>query len=168
MCSHSPRHGWETPPYVGDELTDVQREQFASIYGWLYWIATFTAGLTALYTFRAFFMTFYGEELHPAGGGGPCARVSAGDVGPAGGIGGRGGFGRRVSGLVVPARAQLVRGVPIAHAIAFRRADRIDGDSQASFTGSLLCGAPASSPRGFWPRSTSIWEVGARSKWLAP
>ncbi|MGA2275525.1 MAG: NADH-quinone oxidoreductase subunit L [Bryobacteraceae bacterium] len=36
---------------------------------WLYWAGTFTAGLTAFYVFRAFFMTFFGryrgQEHHP-------------------------------------------------------------------------------------------------------
>ncbi len=36
---------------------------------WLYWVGTFTAGLTAFYVFRAFFMTFLGryrgQEHHP-------------------------------------------------------------------------------------------------------
>ena len=36
---------------------------------WLYWVGMFTAGLTAFYVFRAFFMTFFGkyrgEEHHP-------------------------------------------------------------------------------------------------------
>ena len=34
-------------------------------YTWLYWIGVFTAFLTAFYTFRAFFMTFHGEEQIP-------------------------------------------------------------------------------------------------------
>ncbi|MDX1964536.1 MAG: NADH-quinone oxidoreductase subunit L [Pirellulales bacterium] len=35
------------------------------LYGTLYWVALFCAGLTAFYTFRAFFMTFYGPEVIP-------------------------------------------------------------------------------------------------------
>src|SRR5690606_36576950 len=31
----------------------------------LYWVATIVAFLTAFYTFRAFFLTFYGEERIP-------------------------------------------------------------------------------------------------------
>jgi NADH-quinone oxidoreductase subunit L len=38
----------------------------ATIYQALYYISLFTAFLTALYTFRAFFLTFYGEEEIPA------------------------------------------------------------------------------------------------------
>ena len=52
----------------------------AAVYPWLYRIALFTALLTAIYTFRAFFMTFYGEEVIPGGGRGPRARVAAVDV----------------------------------------------------------------------------------------
>lgn len=36
-----------------------------SVYQWLYYLALFTALLTGVYTFRAFFMTFYGEERIP-------------------------------------------------------------------------------------------------------
>jgi NADH-quinone oxidoreductase subunit L len=36
-----------------------------NFYSGLYWVAVFTAGLTAFYTFRAFFMTFFGEERIP-------------------------------------------------------------------------------------------------------
>jgi NADH-quinone oxidoreductase subunit L len=36
-----------------------------SLFTALYWMAMFTAGLTAFYTFRAFFLTFYGEERIP-------------------------------------------------------------------------------------------------------
>lgn len=35
------------------------------LFGWLYYSALFTAGLTAFYTFRAYFMTFFGEEVVP-------------------------------------------------------------------------------------------------------
>ncbi len=39
--------------------------QYAAAYEWLYFAALFTALLTAFYTFRALFMTFYGEEKIP-------------------------------------------------------------------------------------------------------
>ena len=42
-----------------------QLHRFATVYGWLYYSAMFTAFLTAFYTFRAFYMTFYGEEVIP-------------------------------------------------------------------------------------------------------
>jgi len=38
---------------------------YASIYTTLFWAAVVTAGLTAFYTFRAFFMTFFGNEEIP-------------------------------------------------------------------------------------------------------
>lgn len=38
---------------------------FATIYIVLFWSGVFTAGLTAFYTFRAFFLTFFGEEKIP-------------------------------------------------------------------------------------------------------
>ena len=40
-------------------------DSFAWIYNILFWTAVVTAGLTAFYTFRAFFMTFFGEEEIP-------------------------------------------------------------------------------------------------------
>ena len=40
-------------------------QNIASLYRTLYWGALCTAGLTAFYTFRAFFWTFYGEERIP-------------------------------------------------------------------------------------------------------
>ena len=39
---------------------------YGGLYTLLFWVATFTALLTAIYTFRAFFMTFYGAEHIPA------------------------------------------------------------------------------------------------------
>jgi NADH-quinone oxidoreductase subunit L len=64
------------PPLSGfwskDQIFDAVQEKAEhvtglshSVYSGLYWIALFTAGLTAFYTFRAFFMTFYGEERIP-------------------------------------------------------------------------------------------------------
>jgi NADH-quinone oxidoreductase subunit L len=46
-------------------LSDAEVVRFAWIYNVLYWSAVFSAFLTAFYTFRAFFMTFYGEERIP-------------------------------------------------------------------------------------------------------
>ncbi|MCA9123074.1 MAG: NADH-quinone oxidoreductase subunit L [Planctomycetaceae bacterium] len=42
-----------------------QLHRFAMVYQWLYYSAMFTAFLTAFYTFRAFYMTFYGKEVIP-------------------------------------------------------------------------------------------------------
>ena len=39
--------------------------QQGSLYGYLYYAGTFTAFLTAFYTFRAYFLTFHGEERIP-------------------------------------------------------------------------------------------------------
>jgi NADH-quinone oxidoreductase subunit L len=38
----------------------------ASLYGAIYWLALFTAGMTAFYTFRALFKTFHGPEKLPS------------------------------------------------------------------------------------------------------
>jgi NADH-quinone oxidoreductase subunit L len=40
-------------------------EKYGTIFTAVYWIATFTALLTAFYTFRAYFMTFWGPERTP-------------------------------------------------------------------------------------------------------
>jgi NADH-quinone oxidoreductase subunit L len=42
-----------------------EKSERVPLYGWLYWIAVATAFMTAMYTFRAFFMTFYGPEKIP-------------------------------------------------------------------------------------------------------
>lgn len=42
-----------------------QLHRFAMVYQWLYYSAMFTAFLTAFYTFRGFYMTFYGKEVIP-------------------------------------------------------------------------------------------------------
>ena len=47
---------------------------------WLYWVGVFTAGMTAFYVFRAFFMTFFGRYR----GAGAPARIAARDAGSAG------------------------------------------------------------------------------------
>ncbi len=41
-------------------------ELHRKLYGWLYFGGIFTAFLTAFYTFRAFFMTFFGDQVIPA------------------------------------------------------------------------------------------------------
>jgi NADH-quinone oxidoreductase subunit L len=58
---------WSKDEILGAVRDKAQHaEGFAhSLYGGLYWIGVFTAGLTAFYTFRAFFRTFYGEERIP-------------------------------------------------------------------------------------------------------
>jgi NADH-quinone oxidoreductase subunit L len=47
-------------------VAEKAAEHPGSIYGWLYYCGVFTALLTAFYTFRAYFMTFQGEERIPA------------------------------------------------------------------------------------------------------
>jgi len=46
-------------------VAEKASQQTESIYSWLYIAATFTAFLTAFYTFRAYFLTFHGEERIP-------------------------------------------------------------------------------------------------------
>jgi NADH-quinone oxidoreductase subunit L len=54
-----------------DDSAELSPEQQATaarrgqVYQWLYYVALFTAFLTAFYTFRAYFMTFHGEEVLP-------------------------------------------------------------------------------------------------------
>jgi NADH-quinone oxidoreductase subunit L len=67
---HGPAHGEETTPAKADtsplsKLSHEQLERMATAYEVLYYLALFVAFLTAFYTFRAFFMTFYGEEKVP-------------------------------------------------------------------------------------------------------
>jgi len=47
------------------DWSESQLHRFAEIYQWLYRSAMFTAFLTAFYTFRAFYMTFYGRQRVP-------------------------------------------------------------------------------------------------------
>ncbi|MGD9648312.1 MAG: NADH-quinone oxidoreductase subunit L [Pirellulales bacterium] len=54
----------------------------ATFYRTLYWGALFTAGLTAFYTFRAFFWTFYGEERIPPEAGHHAHESPANMTGP--------------------------------------------------------------------------------------
>ena len=48
-----------------DEILAAVHQKAHPLYQGLYWTALFTALLTAFYTFRAFFLTFYGEEKIP-------------------------------------------------------------------------------------------------------
>jgi len=49
----------------GPALSTGQLRQHARVYRGLYWVGLGTAFLTAIYTFRAFFLTFYGRERIP-------------------------------------------------------------------------------------------------------
>lgn len=53
----------DLPRPESTELVSVGTK--AVVFEWLYWVAVFTAFLTAFYTFRAFYMTFYGEREIP-------------------------------------------------------------------------------------------------------
>jgi NADH-quinone oxidoreductase subunit L len=59
-------HAGEAPStaYL-QELTMGQLRCRQQVYTLLYYVGLFTAFLTAIYTFRAFFMTFYGKEVIP-------------------------------------------------------------------------------------------------------
>jgi len=48
-----------------DKILEAVHEQTGPLYQALFWVAVFTAFLTAFYTFRAFFLTFHGEERVP-------------------------------------------------------------------------------------------------------
>lgn len=54
----------------------------AKIYLWIFYVAVFTAFLTAFYTFRAFFMTFHGEERIPAEAGDHAQESPSSMTGP--------------------------------------------------------------------------------------
>lgn len=56
-------HAAPSPLLANLTVDQVRRNQ--SIYTILYWTSLFTAFLTAFYTFRALFMTFYGDEQIP-------------------------------------------------------------------------------------------------------
>ncbi len=66
----------------------------AGLYQWLYWVAL--ALLTAFYTFRAFFSTFYGEEQIPHEAGGHAHESPRSMLVPLVGSGGLRGAGRRL------------------------------------------------------------------------
>jgi len=70
---HADDHGHGPSPAVAaanaELLTGLSDEQLASyggIYRTLYWLALVTALLTAFYTFRAFYLTFYGPKEIPS------------------------------------------------------------------------------------------------------
>jgi NADH-quinone oxidoreductase subunit L len=48
-----------------DKILEAVHAQEGPLYQVLFWAATFTALLTAFYTFRAFFLTFHGEQKVP-------------------------------------------------------------------------------------------------------
>ncbi len=50
---------------ISQRVQDDHHGASVALYQWVFWGSLFTAGLTAFYTFRAFFLTFYGEEQIP-------------------------------------------------------------------------------------------------------
>ncbi len=66
---HADQHGSSSHTPVASsamaKLSEAQLARYASVYQWLYYSALFTAFLTAFYTFRAYFLTFHGEEVIP-------------------------------------------------------------------------------------------------------
>ena len=68
------------PPFAGFFSKDAILGAAAENGQWVLWaIGWATAGLTALYMFRAVFMTFHGKFRGTAGAGAPPARVAVGD-----------------------------------------------------------------------------------------
>ena len=61
---HAAGDGSEHPSALAG-WSDEQVHRFERVYHWLFYSAMFTAFLTAFYTFRAFYMTFYGKEVIP-------------------------------------------------------------------------------------------------------
>ena len=82
------------PPFSGFYSKDAILAAAYDHAPWMYWVGVFTAGMTAFYVFRAFFMTFFGEYRgeQEARAHGACdrrghdarsrraARIAAGDV----------------------------------------------------------------------------------------
>jgi NADH-quinone oxidoreductase subunit L len=57
------------PPFSGYHSKDAILASAYEYAPWMYWVGVFTAGMTAFYVFRAFFMTFFGEyKGKPAAG----------------------------------------------------------------------------------------------------
>ena len=49
------------PPFSGYHSKDAILAAAYAYAPWMYWVGVFTAGMTAFYVFRAFFLTFFGE-----------------------------------------------------------------------------------------------------------
>ncbi len=60
---------WSKDAILAAVWHQTHSAHYGDLYRLLFLLATFTALLTAVYTFRAFFMTFYGPERMPAGAG---------------------------------------------------------------------------------------------------
>ncbi|MDX1947394.1 MAG: NADH-quinone oxidoreductase subunit L [Pirellulaceae bacterium] len=60
-----PKGDGTSPPGPLAKWSDSQLATSRAVYQWLYYSALLTAFLTAFYTFRAFSLTFYGDEVIP-------------------------------------------------------------------------------------------------------
>jgi len=60
---------WSKDAILAAVWHQTHSAHYGDLYRLLFLLATFTALLTAIYTFRAFFLTFYGPERMPAGAG---------------------------------------------------------------------------------------------------
>ena len=56
------------PPFSGYHSKDAILAAAYEFAPWMYWVGVFTAGMTAFYVFRAFFLTFFGEPRWKAAG----------------------------------------------------------------------------------------------------
>ncbi len=63
-------HSASVSTEAGPLMSDAQLARAASGYQWLYYMAMFTGLLTAFYTFRAVYLTFFGPEVIPPEAGG--------------------------------------------------------------------------------------------------
>ena len=80
---------WSKDAILAAVAERASQGQQNSLYGYLYYAGTFTAFLTAFYTFRAYFLTFRGEKRIPKEAGHHRPRVAAGHDRPAGDPGAR-------------------------------------------------------------------------------
>ena len=130
-----------------------------SVYSGLYWIGVFTAVLTAFYTFRAFFLTFFGEERIPHEAGHHAhesPRVDDRAAGDSGGVRGRvGGYYGLTHGIL-----NFLRHTP---SLAYSN-DRADAARARASTGACrgMSTGRSWSSASAWPRFC-IWAIVRRS-----
>ena len=65
MLDAAVRRAWRSPAFPvspGYHSKDLILEAAYEHAPWMYWVGVFTAGMTAFYVFRAFFLTFFGES----------------------------------------------------------------------------------------------------------
>ena len=73
---------WSKDAILAAVAEKASEAQPGSIYGYLYYAGTITAFLTAFYTFRAYFLTFHGEERIPKEAGHHAHESPAAMTGP--------------------------------------------------------------------------------------